>query len=260
MAKEFNLEEVTAELDKEFSEEAVTEEEVTEPETQVQDEPTEEEVYEVEDEEEESDADDEDSEMELTETPEDVHKRNEAFKKLREERDKLSKSDEFLNNLADQYGITKDQLIARYQEDLDKKRAKESGMTEEQFRKMRELENKVHQIEEQKNREIFNVKANQLATQYNLSDDEMMGLFNQARNMNLDILSNPNLLDFVYRAVNYDQAIEKGRQTQLETSKKRKSTSTGRTGTSGKQVDTTDQDMQSEIDAFLKDQGILKEK
>lgn len=257
---------ITAQLDEEFSQEEVAEE-AAEPETQVQDYPTEEEeVYEAETEAEEpvDEADDDEPQEEEVDEPSpvdpDVHKRNEAFKKLREERDQLAKSDAFLTNLAEQYGITKDQLIERYQQDLDKKRAKESGMTEEQFRKMRELEQKVQQIEESKNRELFNVKANQIATQYNLSDDEMMELFTEARNMDLDILSKPELLDVVYRSMNYDQAIERGRQAQLETSKKRKATSTGRTGTAGKQVDTTEQDMEKEIEAFLKEQNIIREK
>lgn len=261
---DLDVEAIMNELDEEFSEtpqEEVAEEEATEPETQVQDEPTEN-VEEAEEEFEE--AEDNEEEVEDKEEPSpvdpDIHKRNEAFKKLREERDQLAKSDEFLTNLASQYGISKDELIQRYQSDLDKKRAEESGMSPEQFKKMKELEQKVQQIEESKNRELFNIKANQIATRYNLNDNDMMNLFNEAKTLNLDILSNPELLDFVYRSVNYEQALERGRQAQLETSKKRKATSTGRTGTAGKQVDTTDQDMQSEIDAFLKEQGILKDK
>lgn len=260
---DLDVEAIMNELDEEFSETPQEEvaEEAAEPETQVQDEPTqeveeaEEELEEAEDEEEEVEDEEEASPMDP-----DVHKRNEAFKKLREERDQLAQSDKFLSELAAQYGISKEELIQRYQNDLDKKRAEESGMSAEQFKKMKELEQKVQQIEESKNRELFNIKANQIATKYNLNDNDMMDLFNEAKTLNLDILSNPELLDFVYRSVNYEQALERGRQSQLETSKKRKATSTGKTGTSGKQVDTTDQDMQKEIDAFLKEQNIIREK
>jgi len=257
--KDFDLEAVTAELDKEFSQEEATEteettEEVAEPETQVQ-----EDTPEPEAEEGAEEAEDEGEAEEPVIDP-DVHKRNEAFKKLREERDKMAQSDQFLENLATQYGLTKEQLIERYTDELNKKQAEEQGIDPKQFKKMQEMEKKIQEIEESKAREVFNLKANQLAERYRLNDNQMMQLFQYARNYNLDITSNPDLLDFVYRAVNYDQAIEKGRQSQLETSKKRKATSTGKTGTSGKQVNTGEEDMQKEIDAFLKEQGILKEK
>ena len=262
MAKDLDVDAIMAQLDEEFEnpQEEVTEEEVAEPEAQVQEEPTEE-VEEAEEELEEAEDDEEEfEEDEPSPLDEDVHKRNEAFKKLREERDQLAQSDKFLTELAAQYGISKEELIQRYQNDLDKKRAEESGMSAEQFKKMKELEQKVQQIEESKNRELFNIKANQIATKYSLNDNDMMNLFNEAKNLNLDILSNPELLEFVYRSVNYEQALEKGRQAQLETTKKRKATSTGKTGTAGKQVDTSVDDMQKEIDAFLKEQGILKDK
>lgn len=256
--KDFDLEAVTAELDKEFSQEEATEAEeeveVAEPETQVQEDTPEPEAEEGEEEAEEE------GEAEEPVIDPDIHKRNEAFKKLREERDRLAKSDEFLNNLASQYNMTKDQLIEKYTQELNSKKAEEQGIPVEQFRKMQEMEKKIQDIEAQKQKEVFNLKANQIALNYNLNDDQMVQLFNEASSMNLDILANPDLLDVVYRSMNYEQAIEKGRQAQLETSKKRKATSTGRTGTVGKQVDTTTEDMQKEIDAFLKEQGILKDK
>jgi len=255
---------IMAQLDEEFSDtpqEQVANEEATEPETQVQDEPTEDfEEAEEEFEEAEEDFEEEVEDNEPSVLDANVHKRNDAFKRLREERDQLAKSDEFLTNLSAQYGISKEELINRYQNELDQKRAQETGMTPEQFKKMKELEKKVQEIEETKNRELFNIKANQIANKYTLKDNDMMNLFTQARNLNLDILSNPDLLEFVYRSVNYEQALERGRQAQLETTKKRSATSTGKTGTAGKQFNTNDEDMQSEIDAFLKEQGILKEK
>lgn len=262
MAKEFDLDAITAELDAEFAQDEVTEtedfeeeevqEEVAEPEDQVQ-----EETFEESEEGEEEDLEDEVAEP--VEDP-DVHKRNEAFKKLREERDQMAKSDKFLENLASQYGMTKEKLIEQYTEELNKKQAKEQGIDPEQFKKMQEMERKIQEIEESKAREVFNIRAGQLAQKYNLNDNQMIQLFQYAKSYNIDITGNPDLLDFVYRAVNYDNAIEVGRQNQLQTSKKRKSTSTGRTGTSGKQIDTSAEDMQKEIDAFLKEQGILKDK
>lgn len=265
MAKEFDLEAVTAELDKEFEDVPVLE--VPEEEEPAEAEQPEEEAAEFEEEDEEAedfeeDDDEEESTDEEVTQPQndpDEHRRNEAFKKLREERDKLAASDKFLEDLATEYGMTKDQLVAKYREELLNKQAKEQGVSKEQLKKMQELETKIQTIEEEKNREVFNLKANQIAEKYKLNDDQMMNLFSEASKMGVNILQNPDLLDFVYRAVNYDQAVEKGRQKQLETSKKRSATSTGTTGTVGRQVDTTEDDMQAEIEGFLKEQGIIKQ-
>lgn len=252
--KELNLEAITAELDEEFSQEPVTqEEEVAEPETQVQEDT---ELSEAE--EGEFEAEEETETEDLNINDEDVHKRNEAFKRLRQERDQLAKSDDFLSNLAAQYGMTKEQLVARYQEQIDAQQAKAQGIDPTQYKKMRELEDKIYQIEQEKSKEIFNLRANQIAEQYSLDDDQMVQLFEKSSELKVDILQNPDLLDFVYKAVNYDNAIEKGRQSQLETTKKRKATSTGATGTVGKQVDLTDEDIDKEIEQYLKENNIIR--
>jgi len=123
----FDVGSLLTELDKEFEETAV-------PETQGDDEPVEEPTEEVaeevaedtpqEDEEpvEELEVEGEEPETKPEPTPTDVndpdiHKRNEAFKKLREEKQKLEESDKLLGELATQYGITKEELISKFKED-----------------------------------------------------------------------------------------------------------------------------------------------
>lgn len=265
--KEFDLEAITAELDAEFSNEDVPDLEVPPSEPEEEAELPEEEAAEPEEESEEPLEEEDEDEGEEESTDEevaelqndpDLHKRNEAFRKLREERDKLAASDEFLENLATQYGMTKDQLIKKYQEELLNKQAKEQGVSKEQLQKMQEMESKIKEIEEAKNKEVFNLKANQIAEKYKLNDNQMMNLFSEASKMGVNILQNPDLIEFVYRAVNYDKAVETGRQKQLETTRKRSSTSTGKTGTSGKNVDLTDEDIDKEIDAYLKEHNIIK--
>ena len=184
----------------------------------------------------------------------DVHKRNEAFRRLREERDQLAQSEKFLTDLAKQYGLTKDQLIERFQEDQLKKQAEEQGIPEDQLRKMQQLEKQLAEVEEVKNREVFNIKAEAIASKYKLNENQMTKLFQESVNLGLDIFRNPNLLEFAYRAVNYDNAINEGRQKQLETTRKRSSTSTGRTGTRGSEVKISDEEAwDKEIESYLKD-------
>lgn len=266
MQKEFDVNQLVAELDEEFAEptpEAETEVEEVEDTSDPAWDDTEEPEGDAEEPLEEE-AEEPEVEQEDEETPEpephlddDLHRRNEAFKQLREERDKLAASDKFLSDLASQYGMTKEQLIQKYSEELTQKQAKDAGVDPKQFKKMQELEKKVAEIEAEKNREVFNLKAGQLADKYKLSDKEMMNLFSEAQKLRIDVLANPDLLEFAYKAVNYEKALEMGRQKQLEISKKRRSTSVGKPA-SGTNVDTSDIDEEKEIENYLKELNIIR--
>lgn len=189
----------------------------------------------------------------------DEHKRNEAFKKLREERDKLAESDKFLSDLAAQYGLTKEELVKRYRDEANKKQAEKEGMTPEQFQKMQELQKEVEEIKLNRKKETFNYEAQKVSDKYNLSEKEMVDIFDYAQQTGVDILNNPALIEFAYRAKNYDNALEQGRQKQLETTKKRREKSVGTTGTqkSAPPVDEVSA-MEAEIDAYLRSQKIIK--
>jgi hypothetical protein len=244
----FNIEALVEELDKEFNAEAEDqpEESVEEPEEEFEEEVLDDEEEVLEEEQAEKNPE--------PEVHEDIHRRNEAFRKLREERDALAQSDKFLTDMAKQYGLTKGQLMERFQEDQLKKQAKEQGIPEDQLRKMQEMERRIAEVEEAKNREVFNIKAGTMATRYGLDDFQMTALFKEAARMGLDIINNPDLLEFAYKAVNYENAIDQGRQQYLETTKKRRATSTGSTGTKGREpVSTDDEKWDKEIDSLLKD-------
>ena len=265
--QEFDVNALVEELDKEF-------ETPTEPETpeDVESEEKGDPAWDTEEEEEIEGAESEQPEEEPEEpeegeeapeeeTPphldEDVHKRNEAFKKLREERDQLAASDKFLSDLASQYGMTKEQLVQKYSEEMTQKQAKEAGITPEQYKKMQELEKKVAEIEQAKNREVFNLKADQIASKYDLKEKDMMNLFSEAQRMGIDVLRNPELLEFAYKATNYEKAVEMGKQRQLEISKKRRSTSPGKQNP-GANVDRSQVDEDKEIEAYLRSQHVIK--
>jgi len=261
--QEVNIEAIEKELDAQFAaEESASEEpvetteevsETQEQEPEVQSDP-EENVEAVE----EDSTEYEEVEEEAVNNP-DEHKRNEAFKNLREERDKLAESDKFLTELATQYGLTKDELIKRYKDEANKKQAEKEGMTPEQYKKMNDLQKEVEEIKLNRRKEIFNYEAQKVSDKFNLSEKEMVELFDYASASKIDILSNPALIEFAYRAKNYDNAVEQGRQKQLQTSKKRRSKSVGQTGTqkSAPPVDEMKQ-MEAEIDEYLKAQKIIK--
>jgi hypothetical protein len=260
--QEVNIEAIEKELDAQFSAEPEAEpvestEEVSETQEQepeVQSDP--EENIETVD---EDYADYEEEEEEEAVNDPDEHKRNEAFKNLREERDKLAESDKFLTELATQYGLTKEELIKRYKDEANKKQAEKEGMTPEQYKKMTDLQKEVEEIKLNRRKEVFNYEAQKVSEKFNLSEKEMVELFDYAQSSGIGILENPALIEFAYRAKNYDNALEQGRQKQLETSKKRRAKSVGQTGTqkSAPPVDEISS-MEAEIDAYLKEKNIIK--
>ena len=184
----------------------------------------------------------------------DVHKRNEAFKKLREEKEKLEQSDIFLADLASQYGLTKEELVEKFKNDRIKKEAEKQGIPIEQFKRMQQLEQEVQTIKQRYSQETFNYEAERLVQKYNIPANQVDGLFQQIGALGIDVLSNPKLLEVAYKALNYDVALQKGRQAQLEETKKRRETTASPSlGTKGTNVDTSSADMDAEIDAFLKE-------
>ena len=183
----------------------------------------------------------------------DLHKRNEAFKKLREEKEKLEQSDKFLADLATQYGMTKDELMKKFKEERDAKAAQAQGIPVEQYKKVQQLEQEVSTIKQRYAQEAFNYEAERLVQRYNIPADQIQTVFAKIGALGLDVLGNPKLLDVAYKALNYDVALQKGRQAQLQETKKRRETTASPTlGTKGTNVDTSDTDMDAEIDAFLK--------
>jgi len=252
-----DIEAIEKELDAQFSAEPEAEVETTEEVSETQ-----EQEPEVQSDPEENvetvDEDSTEEEEEAVNDP-DEHKRNEAFKNLREERDKLAESDKFLSELATQYGLTKEELIKRYKDEADKKKAEKEGMTPEQYKKMNELQKEVEEIKLNRRKEVFNYEAQKVSDKYNLSEKDMVEIFDYAQSSGIAILDNPALIEFAYRAKNYDNALEQGRQQQLQTSKKRRAKSVGQTGTQ-KSTPTVNpmEAYEKEIDAYLKEKKIIK--
>lgn len=253
----FNIDSIVEELDKEFASEAESEDS---PVAQVEEEPveTEEAEQEIDEElEDEESEEDEEVEEEAEEEDEELHRRNEAFKRLREERDQYAETDKFLEEIAAEYGLSKQQLIQNWREETARRRARNQGITPAQFARQQELEQKVQELELQNRKDIFNIRTQALVDKYNLSEGDVDDMFAQANTMGIDITTNPDLLEFVYKATNYDSALERGRQQQLANSKKRSKTAAGRTGTRGRPTEESD-NWDNEIESILREQRLIK--
>lgn len=188
----------------------------------------------------------------------DVHKRNEAFKRLREEADAYKQSDAVLEELAKQNGLTKSELIAKFKEDRLKKQADAQGVPVDFLKKQQELERTVNEVKEQYTREKFNSEAERLVSKYKLSPKEATEVFAKIGALGIDVLNKPELLETAFKAVDYDRALVKGRQEQLAAAKKRRESAPSPSlGTQGRNVNTSANDMDAEIDDDLKRAGII---
>lgn len=185
----------------------------------------------------------------------DEHKRNEAFKQMRLDRDKNSASDKFLEELAVSYGVTKEALMEEFKTKKDEEQAKESGMTTAQYQEMSALKREVEELKFSRIEEVFNDKSEALKTKYNLDNEGLKDFVLSGVERGFDLLHKPELLDDVYKIMNYDKAIAKDRQDQLAEQKRRRETSpSAHLGVAGgaPEVDMNKQ-MNEEIDAYLKD-------
>jgi len=260
----FDLDALTAELDQELEagtlEEDVVEEVVEETvdetviEETVVEETTEEETVTVEDPTNEELEDT--TVVEETAVDEDLHKRNEAFKELRLEKERLEKEGEFVTQLAESYGMSVEELRKNFEDKRAKEDADKQGLNIEQYKKMQDLEATVKKLEAGRVEERFNLYADKFIEDKKLTTDQFRDLAVESTKMGFDLMNNPQYIDVAWKALNYDKAIEEGKQAQLAQTKKRRETSTGNTGLAGGNVVEVNS-YDKEIDAYLKDQGIV---
>lgn len=192
--------------------------------------------------------------VETSANDQDVHKRNEAFKRLREEKEKLESEAKVLDELAAQFGITRQELVGKIKDERTAKEAQKQGIPVEQFKVMQQLQQEVNTIKQKAQQDAFNYEAERLVQKYNIPSTQVNDVFAKIGQLGIDVLANPKLLEVAYKALNYDVALQQGRQAQLQETKKRRETTASPTlGTKGTNVDTSQADVDAEIDAFLKE-------
>jgi hypothetical protein len=144
--------------------------------------------------------------------------------------------------------------MKKFKEEQTVKQAKEQGMSVEQFKRLQQLEQQVQTISQKSQQEVFNYEAERLVQKYNIPANQINEVFGKIGALGIDVLANPKLLEVAYKALNYEVALQKGRQSQLEETKKRRETTASPSlGTKGPNVDSSSSDEDAEIDAFLKE-------
>lgn len=139
------------------------------------------------------------------------------------------KERQLLERAAAKLGIPIEELETKLQEEEDKREATAKNIPVETQRQLREYEQRLRTLEEQRIRENFNFRAMKLQQDYSLTQDQVLDFAQKARQAGFDILRPEVDLNVLYRAFNLDSIIattkEQTRQQVLAELKANKDTS-----------------------------------
>ena len=142
-------------------------------------------------------------------------------KQQKESSQQVKQYEQMLDKLAKQQGITKDELVEKLQTEADQKEAKEKDISPEIQKQLREQQEALDNLKQERQREVFNSKFDKLTEEHPMDNDQAREFVQSAIDMGVD-LGNPNT-DFkaVYIALNHESIIEKAREEERQNTLKR---------------------------------------
>ena len=162
----------------------------------------------------------------------DLHKRNEAFKNMREEIKELNRYKALIERMAQDNGLQDpNEVFSMYENQALQREAEERGIDLESMQEIHNLrmQNEQKAIEEQ--RELFMQERTQVIEKYNLSDDDVQSIHDYVIDNNLQNLG----FEQAYKLANFDNILDsartEGRQQYLTDKKKRQQSAAVNAGT-----------------------------
>ena len=156
---------------------------------------------------------------------EDEHKRNQAFRKLRQQAEANKKYADFIQKLADDSGVSPEEILSRYQERQMEEQAERQGVPVEHLKKLNDTESRLAQLEEQLSAERFNTQVDAVVAKYGNDESLIRSTFEYMNQMGIDPKVHQFDFEKLYRAANLDSIIQKevdkAVQTNLENKRKR---------------------------------------
>jgi hypothetical protein len=267
MDKELDLESLEAEFEESFEDyEDDAEEESNEENLDVDsDEPSDQSFDEQNDESEQEDADDDsetiDEDIEQTEETPQESPEAETYRRqieaLEREIAESKKAANVIDELAKQSGVSRDELIRRYEQSQLAEEAKRQNVPVEYLEKQREMEKELQSLKEDRLREQFNFQVSNVKSKYNLSDDDISKTIDYAITNGLDAFNPATNFEAIYKAANFDtmleQKVKETRQKELAEKQKRMNKSTVPHGGGTPSAPSVDDEVQS----FLKEHGVI---
>jgi hypothetical protein len=156
----------------------------------------------------------------------DAEKRNAAFAELRRQADENRKYAEFINRLAQDSGVTPEEILNRYQERQLQAEAEQQNVPVEFLKESRQTQSELSQLKEQLRAERMEAQIETVKAKYGADENSIRAAFQDMLESGIDprVQDNVNFEKF-YRAANLDSIIQKevqnARQKDLENKKQR---------------------------------------
>jgi hypothetical protein len=188
----------------------------------------------------------------VLQTPE----QNEAFKKMRLQLEEAKKKASLVDKIAEQNGISSEEVLKQYEESLIKKQAEEQKIPVDVLKRLNNQENEISQMKYQSFATSFNSQVEKVKSDNNLTDDEIFAVMDYMKDNQL----NPQTIKFedAYFLANKEtfvqKQIEKTRQQELSDKKKRQQSSAIPNDGSASPTDSVG----DEVLAFLKEEGHIR--
>lgn len=162
----------------------------------------------------------------------DVHKRNDAFKRMREENKELARYKAFVEKMAQDNGYEDpSQIFTAYEEQSLAKEAEERGVDLETMKEIDTLRRQTEAKALEEQQAAFQQEREATIEKYNLSDEDVQTIHNYVHENGLFNLG----FEQAYKLANFDNLLEgaknEGRQNYLSDKKKRQQSAALNPGT-----------------------------
>jgi K+-transporting ATPase c subunit len=168
---------------------------------------------------------------------EDADKRNRAFADLRRQADENKKYADFISRLAQDSGVSPEEILNRYQERQLEAEAEQHQVPVEFLKESRETQSELTQLKEQLRAERMETQIESVKSKYGADDNAIRAAFEEMFDSGIDprVTDNVNFEKF-YRAANVESIIQKevenARQKDLANKKQRQTSAAIGNGTS----------------------------
>ena len=136
----------------------------------------------------------------------DVHKRNQAFKQLREQAQEGQKFKAFVEKVAELNGMTPEQVIQKFEEQQLQQEAQQKGVDPEIYKRLKTLEEENEQIKTQALREKFNAQADMIMKKYEVSLEEMEEFIREATQKGIDLYATD--MEVAFNGLRHEKILE----------------------------------------------------
>jgi K+-transporting ATPase c subunit len=167
----------------------------------------------------------------------DEHKRNQAFQTLRQQVEENKKYADFISRLAQDSGVSPEEILNRYQERQLEAEAEQQNVPVDVLKRLNTLEQENSTTKEQLRAERMETQIESVKAKYGADDNAIRAAFEEMLDSGIDprVTDNVNFEKF-YRAANVESIIQKevenARQKDLANKKQRQTSAAIGNGTS----------------------------